>query len=182
MKNLLDDKHEESACDICDLKLSPMQTVKTHMRIHHMKHSQTQTDDASYDDKGSQSEETHSTLDKIVQTSEGAQSDQAEHVEIFLKYQCFYCELKIESREHLKDHRKKCRDKSVQLNLQKISSKSGFPQLSFPPIGFPSLGFSSLGFPPHGFSSIGFPPHGFSSLGFQPSNQSTLAPMYSSCS
>jgi hypothetical protein len=73
MKNLVDDQHEESVCDICDLKLSPMQTVKTHMRIHHMKHSQTQTDDASYDDKGSQSEETHSTLDKIVQTSEGAQ-------------------------------------------------------------------------------------------------------------
>ena len=160
----MDDQYEESVCDICDLKLSSMKTSKSHMRIHHMSNSQTQTDDASYDDKGSQSEETYCIQDEIVQTSEGA----------FMKYQCFYCEFKIESREHLKDHRKKCCEKPVKLNPLRISSTSDFQHSIFPPIGFPSLGFSSLGFPPLRV--------GFSSFGSKHGNKSTLAPKYSSCS
>ena len=60
-----------------------------------MRQSQTQTDELSLVDKSSQSDESEKVQDLCA-------------VKKFLEYQCFYCDLKIKSDEHMSGHKKEC--------------------------------------------------------------------------
>ena len=75
MKNLEPNKNiEEIECDKCDDKLSTIQNLKTHMRVNHMSHSQTQTADVVSEEK-------------ITQTCEAIYKDQ-ESLKVYEQYSC----------------------------------------------------------------------------------------------
>ena len=96
---------------------SSLQNLKTHMKVHHMRQSQTQTDELSLVDKSSQSDESEKVQDLCA-------------VKTFLVYQCFYCDLKIKSDEHLSGHKKECHEK---LNFLKKVPKPKMSRIGFPP-------------------------------------------------
>jgi hypothetical protein len=82
-------------------------------------------------------------------------SDEKERVGKFVEYPCFYCGTNIESKEHLKDHKKSCHDKFIQLrNSKSLISKLKLLPNYFPPIGFPPVGFPPVGFPPFFTSNL----------------------------
>ena len=145
LKNLkTENKLEEIECDKCDAKMSTIQHMKTHTRVHHMKESPTQTDDITLEDKSVQSEESVTNCDKTIQTCEVIISEQPQII-VSVKYPCYYCAINIESKEHLRDHKKRCHEKLVPFNLVKsVPPKFEFPQIGFPPVGFPPVGFPTI--------------------------------------
>ena len=67
MKNLVDNiEVDEIKCDMCEYKFSSIQPLKMHVRVHHMRHSQTQTVDIRQEDKSSQSRESVIWHDKTT--------------------------------------------------------------------------------------------------------------------
>ena len=119
-KNLVDNsKVGEVKCDMCDYKFSSMKPLKMHARVHHMRQSQTQTVDIGHEDKSSQSKESVIGHDKIIQTCEENLNGQSISDKLFSEYECYYCGYKIESKEHLKDHRMKCLERFAQFIFSK---------------------------------------------------------------
>jgi DNA-directed RNA polymerase subunit RPC12/RpoP len=141
-------EQEEIACNVCDSKLLSFQNLKTHMRVQHMKNSETQTDIISKVGNSSQSDESESVQYKVIQNC-SAKGNDTDYDEVFSEYQCFYCGFKITSEENLKCHKNKCREK-----FNFLKNKSGMTQKFFPPVGFPHIGFSPIGFPPNIPSSL----------------------------
>ena len=123
------------------------------MRIHHMGHCSTQTDEVVLKDVSVQS--TLSKSDKNIQTT----SDVEFRAGDFVKYPCYYCGLTIESKGSLKEHIETCNTSIKQFNLNLPSKPSNFesfkkfnarrpPNLQeIPPVGFPPFGFPHVGFP-----------------------------------
>ena len=71
---------------------------------------------------------------------EDLQADYREIDERFVEYHCYYCGTNIESKEHLKDHKKNCHDKFSQIsNGKSVYSKLKLPPIAFPPVGFPPV-------------------------------------------
>ena len=153
---------EQFECDKCDAKMTTIQNLKTHLRIHHLIHSSSQTDDII------QFKISDTMKAKSIQTFDVVISEKS--VQEFESYQCFYCRINIESKSQLKEHKKQCNGDLFKFNIVKSTPvKASVPQIGFPPVGF-----SSVVFPPIGFSSACFPPFGFPSI-----NSRCSSPFYS---
>ena len=91
-------------CNKCDVRFETVIKLQNHERIVHMKSCSSQTEDKVMIDKKVQYDKLAGSSDKSVETAERVVLEDA-----FETYSCYYCDKKIASENHLKEHREKCR-------------------------------------------------------------------------
>ena len=107
------------ACNKCDHKFEDFDKLKSHIRVHHVKTSSTQTDEIIVVDKRLQTECVY-----IVEEPVKSDKEFENATTKFENYSCFYCNFDIKSERHLEEHIVKCHVEKVNL-VKTINYNSG---------------------------------------------------------